>query len=182
MELVMKLKKYRRGLSITPVLIFICLLICFLLLYAILRYDAIALRENEQINTSQLQKDDCRVLEQNRTLWRNKKIVDYNLVMSLDSHGADPPAKPVLVEVRDKKVISIKPVSKSDKRSFFYYENLETVEKMFDVIQDECQKGSRITISYNQEFGYPESILVYPANSNGMFDLNVEKFEVFKVN
>jgi hypothetical protein len=167
MELVMKLKKYRRGLSITPVLIFICLLICFLLLYAILRYDAIALRENEQINTSQLQKDDCRVLEQNRTLWRNKKIVDYNLVMSLDSHGADPPAKPV---------------SKSDKRSFFYYENLETVEKMFDVIQDECQKGSRITISYNQEFGYPESILVYPANSNGMFDLNVEKFEVFKVN
>lgn len=180
MVLILNLKNQQKRLIIAAISLIICFL--FLGCHSISQLKATDPLENKQSNTSQQKSEDYQtkicILEQNRALWRKKKVVDYNLVMSLDGHGNDPPARPVLVEVRDHQAISIKPVSKSDERTFSYYKNFETVEKIFDLIQAEFQEGSEITVVYNQEFGYPENI--NKTKSTGWFVLNIDKFEFIK--
>jgi hypothetical protein len=95
-------------------------------------------------------------LARNRRLWQNSKIVDYNFeIMKNFSNWM-----PSLIKVRNGRVISKQPIGdQGPMDTIEEYKEFETVEKAFDSIQFFFEKGYRVEVKYNEQFGYPESIL-----------------------
>ncbi len=122
-------------------------------------------------------------LERNRQLWNEKKIADYDFVASIREGGMSNIAEPVLIKVRGGKYISIDPISKSEKRPFEAYNRYETVDKMFDTVQEELDKGlSYVKVKYDKELGYPQDIGIVSktATADGSTGCEIKKFEAVK--
>jgi len=64
-------------------------------------------------------------------IWENAAIKSYRLTASLDMHGATPPASPIIIEVNDGKVVSSVPQDPKDTRNIAYYDDRNTVNKLF---------------------------------------------------
>ena len=62
------------------------------------------------------------------------------------------------------------------------YNGFETVEKIFDSVQGSLDRGERVEVSYNREFGYPEKVFVHPraAGVDPWFSIEAQNFEVMK--
>ncbi len=175
MKLTFNLKNRQVILNIA--LIILPIVFLFLGCYSISKTDFESnLLENKQNHVSDL--------EQNHRKWNIKNINSYNFVARIVREGINSQAEEVLIEVRNGQAISIKPVSKSDQRDIKPYSRFETVEKMFDVIQVESEKGASVIVSYNKELGYPEKIgLNYAkSGSNAWFGFYLDKFEVINTN
>jgi hypothetical protein len=114
------------------------------------------LQQTNSNNTLLENKNNNYDFERSRRLWFEKGITNYNMVVRIVQEGVRSPASPVLIEVRNGKAISIKPISKSDQREIDDYNRFDTIEKMFDEIQAESKKEeTTIRVLYNEEFGYP---------------------------
>lgn len=187
MKLVLNSKKWCGRLNLTLILLIICFL--FLGCHSVLQADSDSpTPENKQIKTSEVKVDEqtnkTKIvdpdLEKNRRLWLESKIVNYDIVCSIDVSGITNPAKPVLIKVRDGKAISIEPISKSNTASVEMYKIFETVEKMFDKIEVESEKGAIVQVKYSKEFGYPEDIGINYASLgfNAWNGVEIKKFEI----
>jgi hypothetical protein len=115
--------------------------------------------------------------ENNKRLWNEKNVINYNLTMSIKVTSFTGPSSPVSIQVRDGKSVSIQAVEKNDNRSIEIYREWDTIDKLFDLIKSESEKDSKIKTSYNKNLGYPEEILLLPKGSNAITDIKIIKFE-----
>ena len=117
-------------------------------------------------------------LERNRKLWLERKVISYDFECEQIAPGVQGWA-PVAVKVREGKVISISKIPKDSPAKIDGYENVETIEKMFDFIKQELDKKRIINADYNKEFGYPERLgIVYSFNIDSSKAFNIKKFEI----
>jgi hypothetical protein len=99
-------------------------------------------------------------LEENRRLWREKGITDYDLTVEFDKSGEYRGPKPVLIKVRNGQTASIEILDEKYKtvpldEAVKMYGQLDTVEKIFDYIQKALDEKADISATYDKNFGYP---------------------------
>jgi hypothetical protein len=91
---------------------------------------------------------------------------------------------PALIQVRNDQVASKQPVGeKGVMDTIEKYDDFETIEKTFDSIQGFYDKGYRVEVTYNKEFGYPEKILFdNQKTTDSVIIIRISKFEIIKTN
>jgi Family of unknown function (DUF6174) len=120
-------------------------------------------------------------LERNRELWHESKIDNYNFViMKLDSGTRG--WVPSLIKIRSGKVISKKPTMIPGPMDIVDgYDDFDSVEKIFNQIQEAYGKGYTVRVRYNKELGYPEETIInHMKSTDSFFSIEVSKFEVIK--
>jgi hypothetical protein len=140
--------------------------------------SSIAVKAAAQENINKLAESNK--FEKNRKLWAESKISNYNMTVNIITITQNETAGPVLIKVRAGKPISIELLTKSDNRSVEPYNNYDTIEKIFDNIEEKIEKGDRITVEYNKKLGYPVSITFTIENTNDVPNIRITKFEVVK--
>jgi len=125
-------------------------------------------------------------LERNRNLWKQNQIADYDFVVSKSAHGyTDKWTRlPVLIKIRDDEKISIEKVEK-DKDYVIYsrtdgFENFDTVDKLFNYLRQELEKGRILGIKYHKDLGYPKNVVILDSHDTHGRIIVVEKIEVVK--
>jgi hypothetical protein len=126
-------------------------------------------------------------LERNRNLWEQNQTADYDFVVSKSAGGNTNEWNrlPVLVKIRDGEKISIEKVEK-DKDYLIYsrmdgVENFDTVNKLFNYLQQELEKGKMLEVKYHKDLGYPKSVIIIDSyETHGYRNIVVEKIEVIK--
>jgi hypothetical protein len=119
---------------------------------------------------------------QRREQWASQKITDYRYTFKVFSFSPDA-GKPLMIEVREGKQVSLKCIECQLQRTQVYT-NLDTIEKIFDVIQKEIE-GDRYSfdVKYDETFGHP---IFYRAKNkdSGIMDdwwrFEISNFEVIK--
>lgn len=115
-------------------------------------------------------------LEENRSLWREKRITDYALTVSFDKSGDYREPQSVLVRVRDGQAVSTELLDEKYKSVPFEeaireYRQIDTVEKIFDYIQKALNEKAEVSVRYDKNFGYPrESSSVYINKGSGQYE------------
>lgn len=133
---------------------------------------------NRRMEERERQKLKSEVLEQNRKLWLEKNIVNYDLIVRFDSSGFTPYASPVKIKVRNNKNVLLKQIEKGNQQLTNNYDNLDTVEKMFNQFQKELEEGAYIKGTFNSELGYPEDIVVNHFRSTGFYHIYIDKLDI----
>jgi hypothetical protein len=120
-------------------------------------------------------------LERNKQLWQESNVADYDFVI-IRYQGGMYVWAPVLVQVRGRKAISMKPTKKVEELVKVDYGDFDTIDKTFDVIQRSYDKGDKVTVTYNEKFGYPEKIKVQPKGGgvDSVYSINISEFEIIK--
>ena len=120
-------------------------------------------------------------LKRNRLLWKDSKIDNYDFICTQYGGGMYPWV-PVLIKVRNGRVISRKPVRKKlELERISGYENVDLVEKFFDKIQEGYDKEFKVDVTYNKELGYPESALIDNLKFTDTYVIiEITKFEIIK--
>lgn len=99
-------------------------------------------------------------LEENRRLWREKGVTDYDLTVDFHKSGEYRGPKPVLIKVRNGQTASIEILDEKYKTMPLdevvkIYGQFDTVEKIFDYIQKSLDEKAGVSVSYDKNFGYP---------------------------
>lgn len=133
------------------------------------------------ISDSNTDKFDIAKFERNRELWTSKNIQHYKMIVGAESFSVNFPEE-VHVEVRNRRSVSIKSLSKSGRNATSTYVDFDTVQKLFDFI-DEAVKGNAksLYVGYDADFGFPSQIEVDRDGQYGNDDellLKIRDFEV----
>ncbi len=95
-----------------------------------------------------------RELRQKREQWSSQKIANYHYTIKLSALNTDA-GKPVLIEVRDGKQVSIKCVGCELKQPETFTK-LDTIEKLFETIEKGIGNNENsLHIKYDESLGYP---------------------------
>ncbi len=124
-------------------------------------------------------------LEKHRNIWIEKKIFDYDMVLSGYQPGNVTPVEWALVKVRDDKIVSIEPSEPIGQITLkiSIYKQFGTVNKMFDEIQKALENKTVVKIKYNKQFGYPENIDInYLLENDRSYLVAVKKIEIINKN
>ncbi len=121
-------------------------------------------------------------LDRNLLLWEKSKIENYDFVCNLKGGGMYPWV-PVLIKVRNGKVISREPArEKLELERVDTYEDFQTVEKMFhQIIQKGYDENFLVNVEYNKNLGYPVIINMNNRKiSHSSIEFEIDKFEIIK--
>lgn len=118
-------------------------------------------------------------MERNRQLWQESKILNYDFVCQQFSGGLMGMGEKK-IKVRENKVVSIEPTERDYPSSVFNFENFETIDKTFDFMRQELDRGGLVEVKYNENLGYPEGIGISNGSIDGVFSSAVKKFEIIK--
>lgn len=120
-------------------------------------------------------------LEQNREVWQGSKISNYNFVISKMDMGTWS-WMPFLIKVRDGQAVSKTPENKLRPMTIVDgYDDFDTVEKIFNQIQEAYNKGYAVEVRYNKKFGYPEKTVIdHMKSTDSSFSIGISKFEIIK--
>jgi hypothetical protein len=119
-------------------------------------------------------------LERNLSLWKESKIINYDFVVHKSAGGVNG-WTPALIKVREGVITSVESTSKPDYLKIDGYEDFNTINKMFEYLRQELEKGRIIKVEYNEKFGYPKRIdIMYSYGMDTSIYLDVKKFEVIK--
>ncbi|MEH2325667.1 MAG: DUF6174 domain-containing protein [Nostoc sp.] len=131
------------------------------------------------LNLKQLQKR----LEFNRRFWNQQNISNYRYELSNSCFCISDARGPVVIEVRNGQTTSITSVATGKPVNREYFQNYNTIPKLFDVIQDAInRKAFSLNVRYNARFGYPTQIDI-DYNSQIADEekyLTIENFKVIK--
>jgi len=139
-----------------------------------------------QKNVEEKQPNNFRVIdpnfERNRRLWDEKKITNYNITVEASEGGNITYPSPALIKVRDEKAVSTSVNSKSDEDLRERYKKIDTVTKMFDIIQRGFENEAKVEVKYNKTFGYPEDISVnnFKRGVDSWVIIKIKEFEEIK--
>jgi hypothetical protein len=120
-------------------------------------------------------------LQRSRELWLNSKIDNYEFQISrLDSGNSG--WVPCLIQVRKREVSSKKHITKAGPMDITDdYNDFETVEKMFDKIQDAYNQKYYVKVVYNKEYGYPEKTIInHMRTTDSGFSIDINHFSIVK--
>ncbi len=123
-------------------------------------------------------------LERNRRLWQENKIVNYDFVVGKFAGGVTNlwNASPVLIKVREGKKNSIEALVKGKDFRIDSYENIDTIDKLFNYMRQELDDGKIIEAKYDKKLGYPKSVFVtftFAFNHNYR-TISISKFEIIR--
>lgn len=119
-------------------------------------------------------------IEQNRRLWEKNNIVNYSFVCQQFAGGMNGWGE-VVIKVRESKNILIERTEKDSPAKIDGYENFDTIDKIFDYLHQELNKGRLVKVKYNKESGYPEELSInYSSNIDAFYGVYVKKFEIIK--
>lgn len=119
-------------------------------------------------------------LNKNREIWKSQNISDYNYYCEVFTGGTTV-YNPVSVQVRENKTFLVEETAISGFHYQFNYQELDSIEKMFDYIQKHLEKGSSLSVKYNKKYGYPEDWTVkFGFNIHDYYVFKITKFEMIK--
>ena len=134
--------------------------------------------------------DTSLALKRNKNLWKSKKIENYNLTFGTIRFDGTPVPVPkqVIVEVRNGQAISTKEVRDADNGPaapawvIDLYKRYDTVEKLFDVVEESLGNSHKLEVDYDETYGYPSSFEIDSVSNlhDDERSLKVIKFEVVK--
>ncbi len=119
-------------------------------------------------------------VDRNRSKWRELGSADYDMTVSLWSHGFLVPANSVDIKVRKGKFISIKVADKTGSRDTSLYRFLHTIEDVFDAISMELGRNSWVKAEFDPDLGYPTSIDVTPRLGNANYRVRITRADLVK--
>lgn len=126
-------------------------------------------------------------LERSRNLWQESKVVNYDFVAAKYAGGNTNEWNrlPVLIKIREGEKISIEKVEK-DKDYVIYsrtdgFEDFDTIDKLFNYMRQELEKGRMLEVKYDKKLGYPKHVIVeFEIHVHGTHAIEISKFEVIK--
>ena len=93
--------------------------------------------------------------EKNRQLWKQSNIQSYSFTCERIV-GGNFRFRPENIKIQDGKVVSRTTIDgKPQYNNYDGYSDIETVEKIFDLIQKRYDLGQKIEVTYHQKYGYP---------------------------
>jgi hypothetical protein len=120
-------------------------------------------------------------IESSRRLWRENKIESYDFETYYIGGGIGY-STGSSVKVRNGQLFSMEKFpDEFASKEFYAAEKMENIEKAFDFLAQELEKGRVIEAEYNQKFGYPEKVVIrysFNIDASGVFGIN--KFEIIK--
>ncbi|AUB42817.1 hypothetical protein COO91_08963 [Nostoc flagelliforme CCNUN1] len=122
-------------------------------------------------------------LEFNRRFWNQQNISNYSYELSNSCFCIGDARGPVVIEVRNGQTTSITSVATGQAVNPEFFQNYNTIPKLFDVIQDAInRKAFSLNVRYNARFGYPTQIDI-DYNSQIADEeryLTIENFKIIK--
>jgi hypothetical protein len=126
---------------------------------------------------------NLRRLKFNRNLWNQQNISNYRYTVSNSCFCIGDARGPVVIEVRNGQTTSITSVATGKPVNPEFFQNYNTIPKLFDVIQDAInRKAFSLDVQYSARFGYPTQINI-DYNSQIADEekyLTIENFKVIK--
>jgi hypothetical protein len=124
-------------------------------------------------------------LEISKKRWHESNIASYRIVVEAYQPGLYTPTKPVIIEVQDGNVTSIKPApgAFASPLSLEPYRAYDTVERMFSLIEHWLkQPTSKVEVEYDADLGYPKRIAIDRRISaiDDELSVNVTQLEVIR--
>lgn len=122
-------------------------------------------------------------LEYNQKRWAGNSIANYDFVVGKMMGGHTSPwnQSPVVIKVRDGQKISIELESQSDKTDMARtdgFEEIDTIDKMFDYMRRELDGGKMLEVEYDEQLSYPKSVaLIYDTHVHGSRHIKITKLE-----
>ncbi|MEH2339254.1 DUF6174 domain-containing protein [Nostoc sp.] len=122
-------------------------------------------------------------LEFNRRFWSGQNISNYDYTLSNSCFCIADARGPVVIKVRNGQTTSVTSVATGKPVNPEFFQNYNTIPKLFDVIQDAIKrKAFSLNVEYSARFGYPTKINI-DYNSQIADEekyLTIENFKVIK--
>ena len=102
-----------------------------------------------------------RDLSQNRQLWTSRNLKDYRYRLQLGCFCPRELTQPVIIEVKNGQRVSI--VYEADRSVVAneFFNRFDTIDDVFAFVDDAIDRdASKITVTFNSEFGYPTQVSV----------------------
>ncbi|MCC5656094.1 DUF6174 domain-containing protein [Nostoc sp. XA010] len=167
-----------------PMIISAGLLLSFGLNLPVMSKSPIEIAQSPPNNNLNLRRAEQR-LEFNRRFWNQQNIYNYSYELSNSCFCIGDARGPVVIKVRNGQTTSITSVATGKPVNREYFQNYNTIPKLFDVIQDAInRKAFSLNVRYNARFGYPTQIDI-DYNSQIADEeryLTIENFKVIKGN
>lgn len=164
-----------------PIIISAGLLLSLGLNLPVMSKSPIEIAQSPASNNLNLRRAEKR-LEFNRRFWNQQNISNYDYTLSNSCFCIGDARGPVVIKVRNGQTSSITSVA-TGKDVKEYFQNYNTIPKLFDVIQDAInRKAFSLNVRYNARFGYPTQIDI-DYNSQIADEeryLTIENFKVIK--
>lgn len=106
-------------------------------------------------------------LDSNKELWQSQNLTDYDFTLERQCFCPEDWRGPVVIQVRNGKAVAITYVSTGEIAGAEKFEDVDTIEELFDVIRDAYEgkntfdeKAETVNVSYHPEMGYPLTIFI----------------------
>ena len=98
-------------------------------------------------------------LQRNKQLWAKQKISNYRYTLRRSCFCLPKSSEPMKIEVRNGKATSIVVASDGKPVNREYFNNHDSVAKLFQVVEDAiAKKAHRLSVTYHPTLGYPTKI------------------------
>lgn len=165
-----------------PMIISAGLLLSFGLNLPVMSKSPIEIAQSPAKSNLNLKRAEQR-LEFNRRFWNQQNIYNYSYELSNSCFCIGDARGPVVIKVRNGQTTSITSVATGKPVNPEYFQNYNTIPKLFDVIQDAIKrKAFSLNVRYNARLGYPTQIDI-DYNSQIADEeryLTIENFKVIK--
>ena len=98
-------------------------------------------------------------LDHNKRLWEEHQLKDYEFICQQFGGGSVGWGE-ALIKVKQGKSVSIENTNKQELGKLDGYENIETIEKVFEYIKQNLDAGKRIDVKYHEQLGYPMEVKI----------------------
>ncbi|MEH2374708.1 DUF6174 domain-containing protein [Nostoc sp.] len=141
-----------------PIIISAGLLLSFGLNLPVMSKSPIEIAESPASNNLNLKRLEKR-LEFNRRFWNRQNISNYDYTLSNSCFCIADARGPVVIKVRNGQTTSITSVATGKPVNPEFFQNYNTIPKLFDVIQDAINRQAfSLNVRYSARFGYPTQI------------------------
>ncbi|MBH8565529.1 hypothetical protein I8748_25700 [Nostoc sp. CENA67] len=126
---------------------------------------------------------DARRLQFNRNLWNKQNISNYRYTFSNSCFCIPDARGPVIIEVRNGETTSITSVETGQPVDPQYFQQYNTIPKLFNVIQDGINRNAySLDVRYDARLGYPTQINIdYDSQiADEEIYLTIENFQVIQ--
>jgi hypothetical protein len=123
-------------------------------------------------------------LRENQQKWASQNITHYRFEVTIGCNCPWRSLMPLKIEVKDGQIVSM--TDKDDQPTPVNYADTfnraASIEKLFAILDEAIGSASKVTVAYNPDYGYPQSIVI--DESKLVYDdeigYYVKSFEVLK--
>jgi hypothetical protein len=126
------------------------------------------------------------VIERNRVLWQESKITNYDFVAAKYAGGTTNTwnRSPVVIKVRNREKSSLE-LESTPTGSYMErtdgFEEIDTIDKLFDYLRQELEKGKMLEVEYDKKFGNPKTVFIRDSYEiHGSRTIKISRFTVVK--